>query len=150
MTKFAIHELAADGYAIAEKHSVDSAYEANDEWKVIAGIMTWTDLRSKFDDLPAWMAEELIRVCGSPEDWPDEGEDFDNPIVIPEDLESELDLRIAASMLEDVPDDILDQFDAEKRTTLDGDLGFIWAEDLERFIEALEAAGHTVEWERGE
>ncbi|MEJ7764669.1 MAG: hypothetical protein WKF86_04165 [Acidimicrobiales bacterium] len=153
MTTFAVRKFSGDGYAIASKESVDSAHKENYGWSAIEGVETWDNLRSEFDYLPEWMAEEIISAYGEPEDWPDDGEEdgeaFECPFSIPEDLESELDLRIAASMLDDVPDDILGQFNAVNRTTHDGDLGFIWAEDLERFIEALEAAGHTVERKPG-
>jgi len=145
VTTFDVHKFAGDGYAIARKESVHNAYEENDQWSVIRGIGTWADLRFHFDDLPSWMVEEIISNYGSSEDWPGDGEDFESPFSIPDDPDSELDRRVGASMIEDLPDEIFEQFDVVKETTHDGALGFIWDEDLESVITVLRAAGHTVE-----
>lgn len=91
----------------------------------------------------AWMADEIVAAYGNAEDWPDDGEEFDCPISLPDDPGSEIDLEVRASMLDDLPADLFDRFDIIVSTTHDGDLGLIAAEQLDTIVQALEADGHT-------
>jgi hypothetical protein len=144
VTAFVVHELGGDGYAIASQTSVESAMETAGGYALLGSIFTWGDVRSNFDDLPAWMADEIIGSYGDAEDWPEDSEEFDSPIVVPDDPESDVDLRVRAAMLEELPEDLVDGFDLVVDTTLDGDLGFVDPDQLDAVVAALEAAGHTV------
>jgi len=147
MTAFALHELGGDGFAIAKQGSVESALEYGGGYDLLSGASTWSDVRLIFGDLPAWMADEIVVAYGDAEAWPDDSEDFDCPIVLPDDTGSEIDRQIRASMLDDLPADLFDRFDIVVSTIHDGDLGLIAAEQLDTVVQTLEADGHTVVWD---
>ena len=147
MTSFAVHELGGDGFAIAKQGSVESAVESGDGYYFLSEASTWNDVRSIFDDLPAWMADEIVGAYGDAEAWPDDSEEFDCPIGLPDDSGSEIDRQVRASMLDDLPADLFDRFDILVSTTHDGDLGLIDTEQLDEVVQALEAGGHTVIWD---
>ncbi len=65
-----------------------------------------------------------------------------------DDPDTARDLRYRATMLEDLPESVIDEFNCYEESSLDGPLGIVQSEDLSALLARLRELGHEVDDQR--